>query len=80
MAISEDHTNMYGIYSIPVSNEATGGKGAMVLEISVPIDNVDSKLLGPVPKRWYNSLAINRQGAYNQEGSGTPKGVGAKYN
>ena len=74
VAISEDHTNMYGIYSIPVSNEATGGKGAMVLEISVPIDNVDSKLLGPVPKRWYNSLAINRQGAYNQEKSTTTGG------
>ena len=86
VAISEDHTNMYGIYSIQISNEATaetdgsGGKGDMVLEVSIPIDNVDSKLLGPVPKRWYNSLAINRQGAYNQGGSDTPKGVGAKYN
>ena len=74
VAISEDHTNMYGIYSIPVSNEATGGKGSMILEISVPIDNVDSKLLGPVPKRWYNSLAINRDGAYNQEKSTTTGG------
>ncbi len=83
VAISEDHTNMYGIYSIQVSKDATddgsGSKGSMVLEISVPIDNIDSKLLGPVPKRWYNSLSINKQGAYNKEES-TTTGSGAYDN
>lgn len=69
VSIAEDHANMYGIYSIPVSNAATGGKGAMVLEVSVPAKNFDSKLLGPVPLRWYNSLGAAREGLYDDESS-----------
>lgn len=81
VAISEDHTNMYGIYTITVGNEATGGKGDMNIEISVPIDNLRGLKFGGTIPNWIASMEKNDAGKYSTGGSSTtPKGVGSKYN
>jgi|21_taG_2_1085346.scaffolds.fasta_scaffold00753_5 hypothetical protein len=67
VAISEDHTNMYGIYSIPISNESSGGKGSMDIEISVPIRNLSGLKFGEAPSQWITSMNANREGLYTQE-------------
>lgn len=71
IAISEDHKSMYGIYSIPVSNQATddgsGGKGSMSIEISVPIRNLSGLKFGEAPSQWIASMNKNEAGLYTQE-------------
>jgi len=66
VAISEDKKNMYGIYSIQVSKEATTDGSQPVIQISVPLNNIDLKF-GPVINRWVNTLNLAKQGAYDQQ-------------
>ena len=56
IAIADDHKNMYGLYTITVSNDATGGLGSMDIEVSIPLDNIDSKLIGDRAKLWEKSI------------------------
>jgi len=56
IAIADDHKNMYGLYTITVSNEATGGLKSMNIEVSIPLDNMDTGLIGDRAQLWDDSI------------------------